>query len=201
MRLRRLAPLALLVAAAPLAAQGGLKKMTPWVDVAGGIWYHREPLRVDETALERTGTAGVIRVGRRANPTATSHYVLSFQYGRTPDATAIENSTARLRYTQWSVTAGIENDSDFGPFRLGLGVELGWGSFREEVASGGPVPSATRLNTSSNLVILPTVTLRDRFEGPVGVVVQARFPQLVQGIGGGSSPFRPYYVVGLSLGR
>ena len=198
--LRRLA-LLMLAIASPLAAQGGLKRMNPWVDLAGGIWYHREPILAGERAIDRIGSAGVVRVGRRANPTATNHYVLSFQYGRSPDATGFDASAARLGYTQWSLTGGIENDSDFGPFRLGLGVEVGWGSFREEVSSNGPAPTGTRLNTSTNLVILPTVTLRDRLNGPVGFVVQARFPQLVQGIGGGSSPFRPYYVIGLSLGR
>lgn len=198
--LRRLALLSL-AAAAPLAAQGGLKRMNPWVDLAGGIWYHREPLLAGERAIDRTGSARVVRVGRRANPTASNHYVLSFQYGRAPDATGFESSAARLGYTQWALTGGIENDSDFGPFRLGLGVELGWGSFREAVSSAGPAPSGTRLNESTNLVILPTVTLRDRLNGPVGAMLQARFPQLVQGIGGGSSPFRPYYVVGLTIGR
>lgn len=201
MRVRHLATLSLL-AAAPLAAQqpGGLKRTNPWVDVAGGIFYHREPLLDQERAESRIGPAGLVRVGRRMSPASTSHYVLSVQYGRSPDATALPGTT-RLGYTSWAVSGGIENDTDFGPFLASLGIELGWGSFREAVTSGAPVPPGTNLNSSANLAITPTVTLRDRFRGPVHAMVQARFTQVVQGFGRGGSPFRPFYVVGLSLGR
>jgi hypothetical protein len=197
---RRVALLAA-VTAAPLVAQApALKKTTPWVDGVGGVWYHREPVLANERAVDRLGTAGALRIGRRANPGATHHYVLSASYGTAPEATLVGGGVGALDYTQWAVSAGVENESDFGPARLGLGVELGWGSFRETVGAGS-VPSGTRLNTSSNLVIVPTVTLRDRFGGPIGLVLHARFPQLVQGIGGGNSPFRPHFMAGFSIGR
>ena len=191
------------VAAAPLLAQapGALKRTTPWVDLAGGIWYHREPLLVGERAETRTGPAGLVRVGRRTSRTSDAHYVASVQYGRAPDATALDGRSTRLGYTAWAVNVGVENDTDFGPFLVSLGIELGWGSFRETVSSGDPAPSTTPLNSASNLALTPSATLRSRLKAPIQMMVQGRFTQVVQGFGRGSSPFRPFFVAGLSIGR
>nr|MCU0636930.1 hypothetical protein [Gemmatimonadaceae bacterium] len=183
---RPLALLALLCAATPLLAQGGIKRTSPWLDLAGGIWYHREPLLPGEQAIDRTGQGGIVRLGRRQNPGASAHYVLSVQSARTGDATRSTTGTpVTLGYDQLTITGGVESDSDVGPVRVGLGIEFGWGRYRERARGGGTLPDGIDVSNQSNIVLVPTITVRDRFNAPVGVVAMARFTQITNGFGFG----------------